>query len=91
MIEMINRLDDETLMDSEGRQNLVSKLNSYSEELYRDALTGVFNRRYFEDQIRDASFCCGVAMIDLDDFCDISRRAFSEIQLRHGIALFHTV
>ena len=68
MIEMINRLDDETLMDSEGRQNLVSKLNSYSEELYRDALTGVFNRRYFEDQIRDASFCCGVAMIDLDDF-----------------------
>lgn len=68
VIEMINRLDDETLMDSEGRQNLVSKLNSYSEELYRDALTGVFNRRYFEDQIRDASFCCGVAMIDLDDF-----------------------
>ncbi len=40
VIEMINRLDDETLMDSEGRQNLVSKLNSYSEELYRDALTG---------------------------------------------------
>ena len=24
VIEMINRLDDETLMDSEGRQNLVS-------------------------------------------------------------------
>ena len=36
VIEIINRLDDETLMDSEGRQNLVSKLNSYSEELYRD-------------------------------------------------------
>ena len=68
VIEMVNRLDDETLMDSEGRQNLVSKLTSYSEELYRDALTGVFNRRYFEDQIRDASFACGVAMIDLDDF-----------------------
>ena len=26
VIEMINRLDDETLMDSEGRQNLVSKV-----------------------------------------------------------------
>ena len=44
VIEMINRLDDETLMDSEGRQNLVSKLNSYSEELYRDALTGATSK-----------------------------------------------
>ena len=54
VIEMINRLDDETLMDSEGRQNLVSKLNSYSEELYRAALTFVQKLKQIQSQIHEA-------------------------------------
>ena len=33
-----------------------------------DALTGAYNRRYYEDRIRKVKSHAGVAMIDLDDF-----------------------
>ena len=36
--------------------------------LYLDALTGVFNRRYYEDVLRSRHVYAGVAIIDLDDF-----------------------
>lgn len=35
---------------------------------YRDALTGAYNRRYYEDKLRHEHIDAGVAMIDLDDF-----------------------
>ncbi len=38
------------------------------ELLYRDALTGAYNRRYYEDKLRHEHIEAGVAMIDLDDF-----------------------
>ena len=38
------------------------------ELLYTDALTGVKNRRYYEDRLRNTRITAGVAVIDLDDF-----------------------
>ena len=37
-------------------------------DLYRDALTGAYNRRFYEDQLRRKYLAAGIAMIDLDDF-----------------------
>lgn len=68
VMEMINCLDDDVMLDSEGRDRLFRKLSGYDDELYIDALTGISNRRYFEDQIRKMKASAGVAMIDLDDF-----------------------
>lgn len=68
VIEMINCLDDELMLDSEGRDRLLRKLSGYDDELYIDALTGISNRRYFENQIKKMKALAGVAMIDLDDF-----------------------
>lgn len=68
VMEMINCLDDDVMLDSEGRDRLLRKLSGYDDELYIDALTGISNRRYFEDQIRKMKASAGVAMIDLDDF-----------------------
>ena len=39
-----------------------------SELLYRDALSGVYNRRFYEDTLRRQRLFAGVALIDLDDF-----------------------
>lgn len=67
VVEMISCLDDETLLDAEGREALVKKFAHYKRELYADALTGSYNRRYFEDQLKEQRMDAGIAMIDLDD------------------------
>lgn len=68
VIEMLEPLDEETLMDSEGREKLMKRLSGYDDKLYRDALTGVYNRRFYEERVRYMTRRAGVAMIDLDDF-----------------------
>ena len=44
-----------------------STLNS-NELIYRDALTGAYNRRFYEEELKHKYLNAGVAMIDLDDF-----------------------
>lgn len=68
VMEMVHRLDNENLIDNDGRRILMDNLTGYKNELYRDPLTGVYNRRYYEDNIKDLNENSGVAMIDLDDF-----------------------
>lgn len=68
VMELIRRLDEDVLNDESGKEKLMSKLSSYREKLYLDALTGVYNRRYYEDEIRHRVDPAGIAMIDLDDF-----------------------
>ena len=68
VMEMVHRLDNENLIDNDGRRILMDNLTGYKNELYRDPLTGVYNRRYYEDNIKDLNENAGVAMIDLDDF-----------------------
>ena len=68
VMELVRYLADDTLIDMDGRDKLVGKLKGYQDKLYSDPLTGIYNRRYFEDEIRDMQNPAGVAMIDLDDF-----------------------
>lgn len=68
VMEMLKKLDENTLTDEEGCEKLTEKLTVYSEKLYRDVLTGVYNRRYFEEKVKNMSLNAGVAVIDLDDF-----------------------
>lgn len=68
VMELVKHLENDTLIDTDGRDKLVSKLKGYQDKLYIDPVTGVYNRRYFEDEIRNMQNSAGVAMIDLDDF-----------------------
>ena len=68
VMEMLKKLDENTLTDEEGYEKLTEKLTVYSEKLYRDVLTGVYNSRYFEEKVKNMSLNAGVAVIDLDDF-----------------------
>lgn len=68
VMEMISCLDDDTLLDTEGREIFTKEFAHYRRELYVDALTGSYNRKYFEEQLKEQRMDAGIAMIDLDDF-----------------------
>ena len=38
------------------------------EELYKDPLTGAYNRRYYEEVVRKSTGPAGIALMDVDDF-----------------------
>lgn len=68
VMEMLKKLDEDTLVDTAGYGKMVHKLSVYNDKLYRDALTGAYNRRYYEDEIKLTKGEVGVAILDLDDF-----------------------
>lgn len=68
VMEMLKKLDEDTLIDAVGYGKMVQKLSVYNDKLYRDALTGAYNRRYYEDEIKHVKGKAGVAILDVDDF-----------------------
>ncbi len=68
VVEILNVLDVTTESFENVREQLTAKVRGYDEELYLDALTGAYNRRYYENRIRKVRGHAGVAIIDLDDF-----------------------
>ncbi len=63
VLEMLKKLTEEEMQRSEN----YNKLLSYNRELYIDALTGAYNRRFYEDRMKNLSGNAGVALIDLDN------------------------
>ena len=68
ILELVQYLDDVDAIDFDGNEQLITKLTGFQDELYRDVLTGAYNRRYYEDHLRRQTLSAGIAMIDLDDF-----------------------
>lgn len=68
VMELVKKMYEETFLDADGRRKLAGKLAGYNDELYKDVLTGAYNRRYFEDELKSRMQTGGVAMIDMDDF-----------------------
>ena len=68
VMELAQKLDDETLIDPEGSEKIMNKLLPYRDRFYRVPLTGAFNRRYYEDVVRNTIQPAGIAIMDLDDF-----------------------
>lgn len=63
VLEMLKHIDNTDLFLAEGYDQLMS----FSQQLYIDALTGAYNRRFWEDKMKSFSGVAGIALIDLDD------------------------
>lgn len=68
VIEMAKQLADDSLFYLNGHDEIAARLARNNAEIYIDALTGAYNRRYFEEHLKNAEVSAGVVMIDLDDF-----------------------
>ena len=72
-------------------ETLGSSLHS-NELIYRDALTGAHNRRFYEEELKHKYLNAGVAMIDLDDFklCnDTYGHSAGDAALRLIVSIIH--
>lgn len=71
VLEIVNCIEDMFLLGAKEKGELTDKILQYNKALYTDSMTGIYNRRYYEekaDQIERAA----VAMIDADNFKTIN-------------------
>ena len=68
VLEMERRLDRIMLLDPEESEQLFNNLAEYRGKLYRDAVTGAYNERYYQEKYRSRILTAGVAVLRVDDF-----------------------
>ena len=72
MLEMVNKVNDDSLFGAYGKNEFVEAITGYNQKLYIDPLTGAYNRRYYEEQLSSLRGLQGVAMVDVDYFKQIN-------------------
>lgn len=79
ILEIVSSVDNSTLLDVKGTNEFVDRITNYNDTLYTDYLTGVYNRKYFNNRIpfllnqsKNKDSNIGIAMIDLDFFKSIN-------------------
>lgn len=68
VMELVNHLENSGMSDTDVRRKLENKIMGYREKLYVDVLTGAYNRRFYEEKLKNTKCYGGVAMLDVDDF-----------------------
>ncbi|MCH5187991.1 MAG: GGDEF domain-containing protein, partial [Oscillospiraceae bacterium] len=72
VIEMLARLTDDTMVGAWGTNDFVETISNYNRKLYLDALTGAYNRQYYDEQLAALPGEYAVGYVDLDKFKDIN-------------------
>ena len=67
VLELERRLDRIMLLDPEESEQLFNNLAEYRGKLYRDAVTGAYNERYYQEKYRSRILTAGVAVLRVDD------------------------
>lgn len=72
VLEMIYKDKDGVLLGAYGKTDFMDNIVSYNRQLYHDALTGAYNRRYYEEQAKSMHYIDAVAMLDANNFKEIN-------------------
>ena len=68
VMELIRCLDQDWSLGETQHDKLIDMFVHYNDKLYRDAVSDAYNRRYYEDELKNVKGNAGVALLDLDDF-----------------------
>ena len=60
--------ENQKVSEDETARQRTAREQQLKDELYRDPLTGIYNRRYYEEVVRKSTGPAGVALMDVDDF-----------------------
>lgn len=72
VMELVFRSDSEMLLGAYGKTEFMNLISNYNKQFYFDTLTGVYNRRYYEEQVKKLTHLNSVAMIDGDNFKSVN-------------------
>ena len=67
VLELVKTASIKDIIDTEDSEALMSQASGHNMQLYHDALTGVYNRRYYEDVARANIGPAGIAIMDVDN------------------------
>ena len=66
-LELVVRVSDRGLTDGIEGKNLLEVIASNDERMFKDPVTGAYNRRYYQERWENKTVRCGVAMVDMDN------------------------
>lgn len=70
-LECVNPISSEA-SDTDNDESILGQLLVRNRQVYIDSMTGVFNRRYYDERIRNLTGEHALAMIDIDNFKHIN-------------------
>lgn len=72
ILEMVAKIDDNVLFGAFSQHEFAHAIEHFNRKLYRDTLTGAYNRQYYNDQMKGFTNINGFAVLDVDDFKNIN-------------------
>ena len=68
LLRMMQQMEKQKAQFAQTAARNMEKEKHYRQRLNRDALTGTYNRRYYEEVVRNNIGPAGIALMDIDDF-----------------------
>lgn len=73
-LELANHLHGDDILDEGAQESVLSQLLMRNRQVYMDSVTKVYNRRYYDERLKNLNGEFAFAMIDMDNFKTINDR-----------------
>ena len=73
-LELVKRIKSGDMFENGGREDVLNQLLVRNRQVYLDSITKVYNRRYYDERLKNLEGRFSFAMIDMDNFKHINDR-----------------